>query len=69
MIPSSSFTFGCWLHGDLVAEVTAACGGHSRGPDQVLLPMVEVGDSVEEKLRIGFVLTGHLRGHGGEVTR
>lgn len=64
--PVRFFTFGRWLHGDLVTEVAAARGGHSCSPDQVLLPVVEVGDSVEEKLRVGFVLTGHLRRHSGE---
>lgn len=61
------FTFGRWLHGDLVAEVTSACSGHSCSPDQVLLPVVEVGDSVEEKLWVGFILAGHLRRHRSRV--
>lgn len=59
-------TFGRWLHGDLVTEVTSACGGHSSSPDQVLLPMVEVRDSVEQQLRIGFILTGQLRRYTSE---
>lgn len=54
-------TFGRWLHGDLVTEVTSACSGHSSSPDQVLLPMVEVRDSVEQQLWISFILTGQLR--------
>lgn len=64
--PVKFSTFGCRLHGDLVTEVAAACSGHSGSPDQVLLPMVEVGDSVEEKLRVGLILAGHLRRHGRE---
>lgn len=65
--PTKFFTFGRWLHGDLVAEVTSACSGHSCSPDQVLLPVVEVGDSVEEKLWVGFILAGHLRRHRSRV--
>lgn len=61
------FTFGRRFHCDLVTEVASARGGDGGGPDQVLLPMVEVGDPVEEKLWVGFVLAGHLRRHRREA--
>lgn len=54
-------TLGSRLHGDLVAEVTSARGGDGCGPDQILLPVVEVGDPVEQKLWICFIFAGHLR--------
>lgn len=53
-------TLGRWLHSDLVTEVTSACSGNSCSPDQVLLPVVEVSDSVEQQLWIGFILAGQL---------
>lgn len=59
-LPIEGLTFGCWLHGDLVAEVTSACRGDGSSPDQILLPVVEVSDSVEQQLWIGFILAGQL---------
>ncbi len=53
-------TLGRWLHSDLVAEVTPACSGDGCSPDQVLLPVVEMSDSVEQQLWIGFILAGQL---------
>lgn len=60
--PILKLTLGSWLHCDLLAVVSPAGCGDSSGPDQVLLPVVEMGDAVEEKLWIGFILAGHLRG-------
>lgn len=54
-------TLGRRLHGDLVAEIPLTRSGNSCSPDQVLLPVVEVCDSVEQQLGIGFILTGELR--------
>lgn len=54
-------TLGCRLHGDLVAEIPFPRSGNSCSPDQVLLPVVEVCDSVEQQLWIGFIFTGELR--------
>ena len=53
-------TLGRWLHSDLVAVVAAPRSGDGCSPDQVLLPVVEVSDSVEKQLWIGFILAGHL---------
>lgn len=53
-------TLGRWLHSDLLAVVTPACGGDGCSPDQVLLPVVEVSDSVKQQLWIGFILAGQL---------
>ena len=53
-------TFGRRLHSDLFAEVPSTCGGDGCRPDQVLLPVVEVCDPVEQQLWISFILTGQL---------
>lgn len=53
-------TFGCWLHSDLFAEVTSACSGDGCSPDQVLLAVVEVCDSIKQQLWISFILTWQL---------
>lgn len=54
-------TLGRRLHSDLVAEIPLTRSGNSCSPDQVLLPVVEVCDSVEQQLWIGFIFTGELR--------
>lgn len=59
-IHTGGLTLGRRLHGDLVAEIALTRSGHSCSPDQVLLPVAEVCDSVEQQLRIGFILTGEL---------
>lgn len=59
---TQGLTLGRWLHGDLVAEIPLTRSGNSCSPDQVLLPVVEVCDSVEQQLWIGFILAGELRG-------
>lgn len=58
---AQGLTLGRRLHGDLVAEVPLPRGGNGGGPDQVLLPVVQVRDSVEQQLWVGFVLAGQLR--------
>lgn len=58
---TQGLTLGRRLHGDLVAEIPLTRSGNSCSPDQVLLPVVEVCDSVEQQPWIGFILAGELR--------
>lgn len=53
-------TFPSRLHCDLWADVAPARCCHGCSPDVVLFTTGKVRDTVEEHLRVGFVLTGRL---------
>lgn len=62
-------TLACRLNGDLLAAVAPASRGDGSHPQQVLLPAVQVGYSVEELLWARLVLAGSLRDGGKEGLR